>query len=123
MKKLEKFIKEGVQFMTEFTKSVIEIITGIPAGKVMTYGGIATAAGNSRGARQVSRILHSMSKTHNLPWHRIINSKGEISLTGEGLELQTKLLEEEGVQVHKGNKVDLKKYRYEVMICDDLDWI
>jgi len=109
--------------MTEFTKSVIEIINGIPAGKVMTYGGIAAAAGNSRGARQVSRILHSMSKTHDLPWHRIINSKGQISLTGEGLELQKKLLEDEGVQVHKENKVDLKKYGYEVMICDDLDWI
>ena len=109
--------------MTEFTKSVITIIKEIPTGKVMTYGGIATAAGNSRGARQVSRILHSMSKTHNLPWHRIINSKGEISLTGDGLELQKKLLEEEGVQVHKGNKVDLKKNGNEVMICDELDWI
>ncbi|WBW96782.1 MGMT family protein [Oceanirhabdus sp. W0125-5] len=109
--------------MTEFTKNVIDIIKGIPVGKVMTYGGIAKSAGNPRGARQVSRILHSMSKTHDLPWHRIINSKGEISLTGEGLELQKKLLEEEGVEIHQNNKVNLKKYDYEVIICDDLDWI
>ena len=64
-----------------------------------------------------------MSKAHNLPWHRIINSKGEISLTGEGLELQKKLLEDEGVQINNGNKVNLKKYGHEITICDDLDWI
>jgi len=98
--------------MTEFTENVLEIIKAIPSGKVMTYGGIALEAGNLRGARQVSRILHSMSMGHNLPWHRIINSKGQISLTGEGLALQKMLLEEEGVQVYDGNKVDLKTYEY-----------
>lgn len=109
--------------MTDFTKLVIEIIKEIPEGKVMSYGGIAKAAGNPRGARQVSRILHSMTKSHNLPWHRIINSKGEISLTDEGLVRQREMLEAEGVKVTKEKKIDLKVYGYEVLICDELDWI
>lgn len=107
--------KQGVLPMTEFTKNALEIIKEIPTGKVMTYGGVAVAAGNLRGARQVSRILHSMSKSHELPWHRIINSKGEISLTGEGLELQKMLLEKEGIQVYNGNKVDLNEYEYNLI--------
>jgi methylated-DNA-protein-cysteine methyltransferase-like protein len=66
--------------VTIFTERVISIIQSIPEGKVMTYGQIASYAGSPRGARQVVRILHSMSKKHHLPWHRVINSKGEISI-------------------------------------------
>jgi len=53
--------------MNAFTKAVIHTIQSIPKGMVMTYGQIATAAGNPWGARQVSRILHSMSKSYYLP--------------------------------------------------------
>lgn len=67
--------------MTPFTERVIHIIQSIPEGKVMTYGGVARAAGSPRGARQVVRILHSMSKKYKLPWHRVINAKGMIALT------------------------------------------
>ena len=61
--------------MNPFTERVIQIIQSIPAGRVMTYGQVAAAAGNRRGARQVARILHTMSQKHALPWHRIINAK------------------------------------------------
>lgn len=67
--------------MTPFTRKVILIIQSIPEGSVMTYGGIARAAGSPRAARQVVRILHSMSRKYKLPWHRVINAKGMISLT------------------------------------------
>lgn len=67
--------------MTPFTEQVIRIIQSIPEGKVMTYGGVARAAGSPRGARQVVRILHSMSRKYKLPWHRVINAKGMIALT------------------------------------------
>jgi len=98
--------------MTEFTEQVLDIIKSIPYGHVMTYGQIAAIAGNPRGARQVSRILHSMSGAHQLPWHRVINSQGGISLTGEGGFVQTQLLLSEGIEVrHK--RVDLKRYRYD----------
>ena len=95
--------------MTDFTNEVLVIIKNIPYGKVMTYGQIAAYAGNPRGARQVSRILHSMSVKHNLPWHRVINSKGTISLTGEPGFVQGELLSNEGIDVIN-KKIDLNKY-------------
>ena len=94
--------------MNVFTERVIRIIQGIPAGYVMTYGQVATAAGSPRGARQVVRILHSMSEKYQLPWHRIINVKGEISFSGGD---QQELLEMEGVHLNNG-KVDLIVYRW-----------
>ncbi|MBM7571581.1 MGMT family protein [Aquibacillus albus] len=94
--------------MTPFTEAVLQIILDIPKGKVMTYGQIAHMAGNPNGARQVSRILHAMSKKYNLPWHRVINKKGEISLSGEGLETQKQLLERGGVKFLNSKKVDLQ---------------
>ncbi len=100
--------------MTEFTESVLDIIKSIPYGKVMTYGQIAAVAGNPRGARQVSRILHSMSSSHGLPWHRVINSQGGISLTGEGGFVQETLLSQEGITVIN-KKINLKKYQYKYM--------
>ncbi|WP_342513633.1 MGMT family protein [Sporosarcina sp. FSL K6-1522] len=95
--------------MNPFTERVIQIIQGIPIGHVMTYGQVAAAAGSPRGARQVVRILHSMSEKHQLPWHRIINAKGEISFTGGD---QRELLEMEGVQFSPTGKVDLTVYRW-----------
>jgi len=97
--------------MTEFTKEVIRIIKDIPSGKVMTYGQIAACAGNPWGARQISRILNSMSRTYELPWHRVINSKGEISLEGEGFFEQASKLSDEGVII-QGKKIDLEIYLY-----------
>jgi methylated-DNA-protein-cysteine methyltransferase-like protein len=99
--------------MTEFTKLVIEIIQNIPYGKVMTYGQIAAVAGNPRGARQVSRILHSMTEKHQLPWHRVLNSQGSISLTGEFGQTQKQLLMQEGIVFHQ-KKLDLKTYQFKL---------
>ncbi len=70
----------GDRVMEKFTQKVVKIIKSIPEGKVSTYGTISLMAGHSNGARQVVRIIHSMSRKHNLPWHRIINAKGLISL-------------------------------------------
>lgn len=100
--------------MTKFTEDVLEIIKMIPRGKVMTYGQIAALANNPRGARQVSRILHSMSMKHNLPWHRVINSKGTISLTGEPGYIQAEMLFGEGIDVIN-KKIDLKKHLYKLI--------
>jgi methylated-DNA-protein-cysteine methyltransferase-like protein len=76
---------------------VITIIKSIPCGQVMSYGDIAKIAGNPRAARQVSRILHSMSVKHQLPWHRVINSRYEISIKDlGGANEQKRLLELEG---------------------------
>jgi methylated-DNA-protein-cysteine methyltransferase-like protein len=94
-----------------FHQRAIEIIKQIPEGKVATYGQIAAYAGNPRGARQVAYILHSSSRKENLPWHRVVNSKGGISLKpGSGYGLQKKLLEKEGIIFDKNNCIDLKRF-------------
>jgi len=99
--------------MEDFTKQVIIIIRSIPSGQVLSYGDIAKMAGNPRAARQVSRILHSMSEKYNLPWHRVINGKGEISIKDEqGAKEQKHLLELEG-HTFIGNKIQLVSRRFQ----------
>ncbi|ALS76636.1 DNA methyltransferase [Planococcus rifietoensis] len=99
--------------MQPFTKKAIEVMRNIPQGKVMSYGQVAHAAGSPRSARQVARILHSMSEKHNIPWHRIVNAKGEIALKdGEGRYTQKLLLEEEGLCFEEDGKVSLSRYQH-----------
>ena len=94
-----------------FEQRVIAVLKKIPKGKVANYGLIAAAAGNPRGARQVVRVLNSSSDKYNLPWHRIINREGKISLPpGRGYELQKSLLEKEGVVFGPGDVVDFERY-------------
>lgn len=99
--------------MVAFTERVLNIIKSIPYGKVMTYGQIAAFAGNPWGARQVARILHSMSDNNDLPWHRVVNAKGSISLRGDGELLQKSLLVDEGVEFINGY-IDLDVYIYKI---------
>ncbi len=99
--------------LTPFSESVIALIQQIPKGKVATYGQIAALAGSPRAARQVVRILHSSSKKHNLPWHRVINSEGKISLKeNQGYEIQKAHLIAEKVKFSLSNQIDLKKYQW-----------
>ncbi|WP_080872165.1 MGMT family protein [Oceanobacillus timonensis] len=99
--------------MTPFTQEVIKIIQQIPPGQVMTYGQIAREAGNPRAARQVVRVLHSMSKKHRLPWHRVINAKGQLAIPDEEANWEQRTrLEAEDVRVSSKGYVDLKKYQF-----------
>ncbi|MEW9677252.1 MGMT family protein [Lentibacillus sp. L22] len=97
--------------MQPFTTDVIKIVSNIPEGRVMTYGQIAKIAGSPRAARQVARVLHSMSRKYHLPWHRVVNAQGIISIKNEELhEIQKLSLESEGVIVDKQGKIDLRIY-------------
>jgi methylated-DNA-protein-cysteine methyltransferase-like protein len=79
----------------------------VPPGRVSSYRDIALTAGLPNGARQVARILHSMSQTQRLPWHRIIRANGGIALpAGGGREEQIALLRAEGVMVSDAGTVD-----------------
>jgi methylated-DNA-protein-cysteine methyltransferase related protein len=94
-----------------FAKKAVGIIAAIPYGKISTYGIVATHAGNKSGARQVARILHSSSRKYNLPWHRVVNREGKISLPlDSGYERQKALLESEGVEFDENNRIDFEKY-------------
>ncbi|KPK73925.1 DNA methyltransferase [candidate division WOR_3 bacterium SM23_60] len=97
-----------------FYERVVKFIKTVPAGKVATYGQIADYAGNPRAAREVAYILHSSSEKENLPWQRVINSKGRISMKpGRGYELQKRLLEDEGVVFDEEGRIDFDKFLWQ----------
>jgi methylated-DNA-protein-cysteine methyltransferase-like protein len=99
--------------LNSFYQRVVKIIRDIPRGRVATYGQVAEYAGNPRAARQVAYILHSSSEKEALPWHRVINRNGRISLRpGCGYEFQRKLLEEEGIQFDEADCIDLKRFAW-----------
>ena len=97
-----------------FSQRVKEIIKKIPRGKVATYGQIAAFAGSPRAARQVVRLLHSSSRKDKLPWQRVVNSQGKISLKpGYGYEEQKRLLLREGVKFDIYGVIDFGKYLWQ----------
>ena len=97
--------------MTESTLGIIRAIKAIPRGKVSSYRDIALAAGLPNGARQVVRVLHSLSEKFELPWYRVIRSNGSIALKeGEGRELQIQFLRAEGVEVSQEGIVDMARF-------------
>lgn len=96
-----------------FSDRIANAIASVPTGRVASYGQIATMAGNPRGARQVVRILNAWGRKMNLPWHRIVNRNGEISLPrGGGYELQRALLEDEGVEFDLRDRIDMDRFGY-----------
>lgn len=99
--------------MTPFTQEVIALIRSIPAGKVMSYGQIAAVCGNPRGARQVARLLHSMTMKYDLPWHRVVNKEGHIAVKEEKQRIQRHYLEAEGIRFNDNNSIDMEIYRYQ----------
>ena len=90
------------------------VIRKIPRGRVATYGQIAELAGLEGHARQVGYALHNLPERSNVPWHRVINAKGEISprSAGDSHELQLMLLEAEGVEIDLRGRIDLKVFRW-----------
>ncbi len=90
-------------------QSVWKVVSEIPSGHVLTYGEVARLSGMPRAARRVSQAMRRAPRAINLPWHRVINSKGMISMraSGERDILQQVLLETEGVIFNENGKVDL----------------
>jgi methylated-DNA-protein-cysteine methyltransferase-like protein len=89
----------------------------IPRGRVTTYGAVARMAGLPRQARLVGYALHALSSQSNLPWHRVINAQGKLSLVRDGKSsgiTQRLLLEREGVRVAGGSRVSLKQYGWKL---------
>ena len=86
----------------------------IPAGRVATYGQIAELAGFAGHARQVGYALHHLPSASDVPWHRVINARGEVSArsSGDSHELQRMLLEGEGVTFDAKGRVDLERFRW-----------
>ncbi len=94
-----------------FDESVYAYVKQVPRGKVTTYGMIAAAIGHPRAARQVGNALHRNPMPVVVPCHRVVNREGRLApaFAFGGSEVQARLLEAEGVEVH-GGYVDMAKY-------------
>ncbi len=106
-----------------FFEQVYRVVRAIPPGRVATYGQIARLVGVPRAARTVGWALHSIPQASDVPWQRVINAQGTISLDARGLggALQRALLEEEGVVFDDRGRVDLKVFGWPGPDLADLD--
>ena len=84
----------------------------IPRGRVATYGDVAERAGLEGRARQVGYALHALPSRSRVPWHRVVNARGEISLRrgSDAHELQRLLLEAEGIRFDAKGRIDLRRF-------------
>ncbi len=97
----------------DFRDRVLTWVRRIPRGKVATYGQIAALAGGPRHARFIGRILRTADDDA-LPWHRVINHRGQISLPKYGqYELQKQLLLHEGVHFDANDRIDLRRFGWQ----------
>ncbi|MBA4822877.1 MGMT family protein [Pantoea ananatis] len=96
-----------------FKQRIWQIVAAIPPGRVTTYGDVALLAGSPRAARQVGGVLSRLPEGSTLPWHRVINRHGTISLQGDRLFRQRDALEAEGIEVSDAGEIDLDQYRWQ----------
>ena len=102
---------------TDIYERVWAAVKRIPRGRVATYGQIAASVGMPRHARQAGYALAATPVEKKIPWHRVINAQGKISLRlkhwdSGGDNFQRILLEAEGVAFDCSGRVDLKRYRW-----------
>ena len=96
-------------------RRIYAVVCQIPLGRVATYGQVAAIAGLPGHARQVGYALHGLPAESEVPWHRVINARGEVSPRSEGgwENFQRHLLEGEGIRFDAAGRVDLSCFRWE----------
>lgn len=100
----------------ELAPMIFQVIAQIPYGRVASYGQIARLAGIPKHSRLVGYVLKHMDADSSLPWCRVINSQGKISLSklnDQGQNIQAQLLLAEGILVI-GNKVKMKEFQWNI---------
>ena len=98
-----------------FDKAVLDTVLCIPYAKVATYCQIAELIGAYGYARQVGWSLRRLVLPSSVPWYRVVNSKGKITMkiSRDGSDwIQIKLLQEEGILIDDGFTINLKTYKW-----------
>jgi methylated-DNA-protein-cysteine methyltransferase-like protein len=97
-----------------FYTLVYDLVRKVPPGQVVTYGQVAVLLGAPAAARATGYALHFLPQGSDVPWWRVVNAAGGISLRNRGAQadLQRNLLEREGVTFGPGEKIDLRRYRW-----------
>lgn len=101
------------EITTNFTQRVYQVIAAIPYGRVATYGTVARLAGSPRAARHVGGILCRLPEDTRLPWHRVVNRFGTISLRDQDYQRQQGRLQQEGIPCHPASPIDLNRYGWQ----------
>jgi methylated-DNA-protein-cysteine methyltransferase-like protein len=101
-----------VQGMSRYDK-IWRVVRKIPYGKVATYGQVARVARMEGMARLVGYALHALPEAKKVPWHRVINAAGRISLVGPSARKQRAMLESEGIQFSSNGKINLREFGWE----------
>ena len=91
-----------------------QVVAAIPRGKVATYGEVAQKAGLARAARRVGQALRGLPSDTGIPWHRVVNAQGRISLpeSSDSHRIQRERLEQEGIVFSTRARIDLSQYRW-----------
>lgn len=97
---------------TELYALVYETVREIPTGKVATYGQIARLIGLPRHARHVGFALAHVSEGNNVPWHRVVNARGQLHQQRGNPARQQQLLTAEGITLTPSGNVNLKHYQW-----------
>lgn len=94
--------------------AILAVVQSIPPGTVATYGQVADLAGLPRRWRLVGTALRKLPADSAVPWHRVINAKGQISLRGDGSSVteQEHLLTEEGVVIDGTGRIRLTDFQW-----------
>jgi methylated-DNA-protein-cysteine methyltransferase related protein len=96
--------------MSPSYRRIYETVLRIPPGRVASYGQVAQLAGLPGRARQVGYALHAIPEGLELPWHRVVNSRGELSLEGDAARTQKQRLRREGVRFDARDRIDLRVF-------------
>jgi methylated-DNA-protein-cysteine methyltransferase related protein len=94
-------------------RAIAAVVAAIPAGRVASYGQVAALAGLPGRARLVGRVLSHAPEPGpeaTLPWQRVVNARGEISLTGAAALEQRSRLEAEGIVFTPAGRIDLRRF-------------
>jgi len=91
-------------------RAIYSTVRRIPRGRVASYGQVAAEAGLHNAARQVGYALHALPAGSTVPWHRVLNAKGLISLLNHHALIQRMLLIREGVRFDARARVDLVRF-------------
>lgn len=93
--------------------AIFAVVNAIPPGQVATYGQVARLAGLPGAARLVGNILHTVPEDTRLPWHRVVNAQGRISLPADSASYSEQIarLCAEGVIIEKG-RLSLTQYQW-----------
>lgn len=112
-----------------FSERVYDIVRRVPDGRVVSYGGVAAVLGRPRAARGVGHALSALTDDSDVPWWRVINHRGEISIRGafHAHRLQRALLEDEGVVFDERGRVDFDDFGWlpgegDAEAAEEVDW-